>query len=306
MTSRFYLFALAALLAVSTGCGDDTGTSASGPASDYEDMDDLDRFAYLAGFQAAQGLKVDSSSFKFFDFDTFREGFDDGAALDSSRLAYITGYRMGNSFGADTTSGINREAFLSGFRSGLDRDSSGIADDEMMRLSSIAQDSMSMRQLRSIARTDTMAASRLREVNTNRAESARFLAEVENREGVVKTESGLMYSVDEVGDGESPQNPTDVAQIVYTGKLADGTVFDSSNGNAVPLGLSNVVPGFSEGIMGMRVGGKRTLYIPPNLGYGVQGGGPIPPNSALVFEVELRDVMTMEEASQALPGQPRR
>ena len=79
----------------------------------------------------------------------------------------------------------------------------------------------------------------------------------------------------------------------YTGKLADGTVFDSTDkhgGAPISFPLSGVIKGWQQGIPGMKVGGKRTLVIPPELGYGAQGTSGIPPNSTLTFEIELTDV----------------
>lgn len=85
----------------------------------------------------------------------------------------------------------------------------------------------------------------------------------------------------------------DVVVVNYTGKLQDGTVFDSSVG-AQPiqftLGVGDVIPGWDQGLQGMKVGGKRLLIIPPSLAYGAQGRGPIPPNSTLIFEVTLLGV----------------
>ena len=108
-----------------------------------------------------------------------------------------------------------------------------------------------------------------------------------------KTASGLMYVVTEEGKGASPTRGATVS-VHYTGKLLNGQVFDSSvqRGEPIqfPVGAGRVIPGWDEGIMMMKEGGKRTLVIPPNLGYGARGaGGVIPPNAWLVFEVELVD-----------------
>ncbi|HVY72889.1 MAG TPA: FKBP-type peptidyl-prolyl cis-trans isomerase [Candidatus Paceibacterota bacterium] len=86
-----------------------------------------------------------------------------------------------------------------------------------------------------------------------------------------------------------------VVTVNYTGRLEDGTVFDSSSGKSpyqFVLGAGKVIPGWDQGIVGMKVGGKRLLIIPPALAYGVQGFGPIPPNATLIFEVDLVDVQT--------------
>lgn len=103
------------------------------------------------------------------------------------------------------------------------------------------------------------------------------------------TESGLKY-VDHVeGAGESPRMDQQVT-VHYTGKLASNDrKFDSSvdRGEPATFPMSGVIKGFSEGLSTMKVGGKRTIYIPSDLGYGPRGTGPIPPNADLVFELEL-------------------
>jgi peptidylprolyl isomerase len=109
------------------------------------------------------------------------------------------------------------------------------------------------------------------------------------------TESGLRYEDIVVGAGPSPQSGQEVT-VHYTGTLEDGTKFDSSLDRGQPfkfkIGVGQVIKGWDEGVMTMKVGGKRKLVIPPQLGYGRRGGGPIPPNSTLVFEVELLDVQS--------------
>ena len=96
----------------------------------------------------------------------------------------------------------------------------------------------------------------------------------------------------QVGTGaEAKQGST--LSLYYTGKLTDGTVFDSNVGKqplSVTLGAGGVIPGFEQGLLGMKVGGKRTITIPSSLGYGPQANGPIPANSTLIFEIELTDV----------------
>jgi peptidylprolyl isomerase len=110
----------------------------------------------------------------------------------------------------------------------------------------------------------------------------------------VTTPSGLGY-VDMVeGTGKTPTSGKQV-KVHYTGWLENGTKFDSSvdRGEPLvfPLGVGQVIPGWDEGVMSMKVGGKRKLIIPPQLGYGEAGaGGVIPPNATLIFEVELLDV----------------
>ncbi len=105
---------------------------------------------------------------------------------------------------------------------------------------------------------------------------------------------GLKYTDDQVGTGTEAQAGKTVS-VHYTGWLLDGTKFDSSKDRnqpfSFPLGRGQVIKGWDEGVAGMKVGGKRTLVIPPDLGYGARGaGGVIPPNATLKFEVELLDV----------------
>ncbi len=108
----------------------------------------------------------------------------------------------------------------------------------------------------------------------------------------VTTESGLKYEDIVVGTGASPQRGHDVT-VHYTGTLEDGTKFDSSLDRGpftFQIGIGRVIKGWDEGVMSMKVGGKRKLVIPAQLGYGARGaGGVIPPNATLVFEVELLD-----------------
>jgi FKBP-type peptidyl-prolyl cis-trans isomerase FkpA len=110
----------------------------------------------------------------------------------------------------------------------------------------------------------------------------------------VTTPSGLTYTDEAVGNGTEAQAGKTVF-VHYTGWLTDGKKFDSSKDRgqpfSFPLGQGRVIKGWDEGVAGMKVGGKRRLTIPSNLGYGPAGaGGVIPPNATLVFEVELLDV----------------
>lgn len=113
-------------------------------------------------------------------------------------------------------------------------------------------------------------------------------------EQTVTTESGLRYLDMTVGTGRQAELG-DTAAVHYTGWLADGKKFDSSVDRKEPfsfrLGAGQVIKGWDEGVMGMKIGGKRKLTIPPQLGYGSRGaGGVIPANATLTFDVELLDL----------------
>ena len=116
-----------------------------------------------------------------------------------------------------------------------------------------------------------------------------FLASVAKQPGVVETSSGLLYKVIQNGQGESP-SVNSVVTVNYEGRLPDGKVFDSSYQRGVPasFGVSDVISGWTEALQLMSPGSVWELYIPPNLAYGARGvPGIIPPNSVLVFKVDL-------------------
>ena len=118
-----------------------------------------------------------------------------------------------------------------------------------------------------------------------------FLKEISNNKSVYTTKSGLKYRKIKDGNGKKPK-ATDRVKVHYTGKLIDGTTFDSSvdRGQPITFGLGDVIPGWTEGLQLMDEGSKYMLYIPYNLGYGMRDMGNIPAGSTLVFEVELLEI----------------
>lgn len=118
-----------------------------------------------------------------------------------------------------------------------------------------------------------------------------FLAQNKIKDGVVTTDSGLQYKVLKEGEGATP-GEKDKVSVLYTGRLVEGEVFDStSDGKPRSFALNRVVKGWTEGIQLMKKGAKYEFYIPPVLGYGEQGNARIPGNSVLIFEVELMDII---------------
>lgn len=120
-----------------------------------------------------------------------------------------------------------------------------------------------------------------------------FLASNARARGVVTLPSGIQYKVVQSGPagGESPDS-NDLVRVEYEGTLTDGTVFDSSYKAGAPsvFPLDGVVPGWAEALQHMHVGDEWFVYLPPKLGYGENGQGPIPPNSVLVFRLKLLDL----------------
>jgi FKBP-type peptidyl-prolyl cis-trans isomerase FkpA/FKBP-type peptidyl-prolyl cis-trans isomerase FklB len=126
----------------------------------------------------------------------------------------------------------------------------------------------------------------------NKAKGDKFLAENKSKPGVKTTASGLQYQVIKEGSGATPK-ATDTVKVHYRGTLIDGTQFDSSYERNEPaeFPLNGVIKGWTEGLQLMKVGGKNKLFVPSDLAYGPQGRPSIPPNSVLIFEVELLEIV---------------
>lgn len=121
-----------------------------------------------------------------------------------------------------------------------------------------------------------------------------FAAAAVDSAAMLQSRSGLMYRDLVVGSGALVTNGRHVA-VHYIGQLTNGTEFDASRPGQQPpirfqVGVRRVIAGWDEGLLGMRVGGRRQLVIPPHLAYGARGVGPIPPNATLVFVIEVVDV----------------
>ncbi|MFH6926579.1 FKBP-type peptidyl-prolyl cis-trans isomerase [Vibrio vulnificus] len=149
---------------------------------------------------------------------------------------------------------------------------------------------------------DKRVAETMQKKAAEKAEAAKkagdeFRAEFEKQEGVVKTDTGLLYQVITPAEGEKPKD-TDTVQVHYKGTLTDGTQFDSSydRGEPATFPLNRVIPGWTEGVQLMPVGSKFKFVIPPELAYGAQDTPSIPANSTLVFEVELLKIENGDNA----------
>lgn len=199
---------------------------------------------------------------------------------DQQKLSYGMGYNLGSRIKGELD--LNVEAFAEGVRHGTGDGERLMTDEEIVAAMEKFQKTQQAKQE---AEFEALA-------EKNKAESEQYLAGNANKEGVETTESGLQYRVIEAGDGAKPAL-TDMVQVHYRGTLVDGTEFDSSyaRGEPVTFPVNGVIPGWTEALQLMHEGAKWELVIPAELAYGPGGtGGPIGPNQALLFEVELLKV----------------
>ncbi len=141
-------------------------------------------------------------------------------------------------------------------------------------------------------------------VSENLRKGKEFLEQNKEKEGVKVTESGLQYKILKEGSGESPTDNSRV-KVNYKGSFIDGEVFDSSydRGEPTTFEVNKVIPGWSEGIKMMKEGGKWKFFIPSDIAYGERGTRGIDPNSTLIFEVELLEVLPPQPKQQQNPMQ---
>lgn len=202
---------------------------------------------------------------------------------DSAKAAYSLGYRFAENVQRQFPEDLDNEAFVRGVRDQLTAQEALVDDAEAERVLTAM---MEARQAQ--AASDSLE---------NLEEGLAFLEENAERDGVVTLDSGLQYEVLEEGEGDKPA-ATDTVTTHYEGRLIDGEVFDSSyeRGEPATFPLNRVIAGWTEGLQLMSPGAKYRLYVPAELAYGDQAAGSIPPNSTLIFDVELLEVASADSA----------
>lgn len=196
-----------------------------------------------------------------------------------SQASYGIGLQVGQQLQESGLEGLDPQALLAGLRDALEGNAPAVPVDVVHR---------ALREVHE--RADAV---RLERQKALAADGEKFLDANRQKEGVSSTESGLQFRVLTQGDGAIPAN-TDRVRVHYTGKLVDGTVFDSSvaRGEPAEFPVNGVIPGWIEALTLMPVGSKWELVIPQNLAYGERGAGAaIPPYSTLIFDVELLEIL---------------
>lgn len=209
-----------------------------------------------------------------------------------SQVTYIVGYNMAKQAQANGVT-FRQDVMAAAIQDVQDGKDPRIAQEEQQKIM------MSFQEQQQAKRQEEQA----KVAEENLAKSEAFLEEHAKEDGVVTTESGLQYKVLSSGEeGNESPSETDTVKVHYHGTLPDGTVFDSSveRGEPVSFPVNGVIKGWIEGLQLMKVGDKFQLVIPPDLAYGSGGtGGKIGPNQALVFDVELLEIVKEDAESSA-------
>ena len=257
---------------------------------------DVDSLSYAIGMARTQGLDqylaqqgIDSTQIA-----QFLKGFYEGASKTSdNEKAFMAGMQIGHMvstqwvegftrqiFGNDSTQTLSRENMLAGFVAGVSKVKGAMTEEEAQQYMNTQMDAIKAKAI-AVKYAD------------NKAACEKFLAENKEKEGVVTLPSGLQYKIITAGKGEIPADTSRV-KVNYRGTLIDGTEFDSSYKRKEPATFraNQVIKGWTEALTMMPVGSKWELYIPSDLAYGTrETGGDIKPYSALIFEVELLEIV---------------
>jgi FKBP-type peptidyl-prolyl cis-trans isomerase FklB len=285
---KLSIIVVMAITAIMSSC------TAQGQTGNFKS--DIDSLSYAIGFSRVEGLSdyllsqgVDSTLMV-----DFLKGFDEGMDKvdDKKFLARRVGMQVAqmvngwipglneNIFGTDSTMTLDREVMIRGFLDAVAKKSEVM---DLVKAQAYANEKMKELKERVIEKN----------YGENRIACEQFMEENKTKEGVVTTESGLQYKVITMGKGEKPAENSQV-KVNYRGTTIDGTEFDSSYSRNEPatLRVNQVIDGWKEALQLMPVGSKWMLYVPQELAYGSrEAGDVIKPYSALIFEVELLEIL---------------
>lgn len=222
---------------------------------------------------------------------TATASFGQELKTEKDKVSYMVGMDVGNGL-SSIKDEIDMAVVIQAINASIKGDKTALTKEEALK---VRQDFMQKLSAKRQAEEKAKA-------ETNKKAGEEFLAKNKSKAGVKTTASGLQYEVIKQGTGPKPKD-TDTVEVHYTGKLIDGTTFDSSveRGQPTSFPLKGVIPGWTEGLQLMPVGSKFKFYIPSNLAYGENGPGPIGPNATLTFEVELLKILP--PAAEAKPAE---
>lgn len=203
------------------------------------------------------------------------------------KSSYVLGSQVGKSIKQlkDTGIELNLDMFNRAIRDVIADKNLALSDSEMATVMENFQQTMRAKEEEKMKKDQA----------ENAAQASKFMAENAAKEGVFTLPDSLQYQV--ITDGAGPQpKPTDTVRVHYTGTFIDGKEFDSSRKPdrqplEFTLGEQGMIPGFAEAVQMMKVGSKWKVFIPPKLGYGEYGRGQIGPNTLLIFEIELMEIV---------------
>lgn len=277
---------LACAAATFVGCGNST------PNANLKS--EIDTFSYAIGLAQTQGLReylVGRMGMDTAYIEDFIRGLNDGvnAGDDKKKAAYYAGIQIGQQvgnqmlkginhevFGDDSTQTISMKNFMAGFITGATGNKGLMTIEEAGQIAQAKMVSIKAKNME-------------KQYGANKEAGEKFLAANKKKPGVVTLPSGVQYKVIKEGNGPMPKDTSKV-EVLYEGKLLDGTVFDSTakRGNSpVTMRANQVIKGWTEALVHMPVGSKWEVYIPQELAYGEREQGQIKPFSALIFTIEL-------------------
>lgn len=285
MKKCFYLVAV--LFAAITTI---TFTSCGNFKSDAKLTNDIDSISYAQGMLVGSNIAPQLAYDNKMNVDEFIKGFKSGLMSDSTEYSYRIGQNIGSGIAMNMERDVNvigvmmnKDVFLKAFADAINGDSLKFTQtDANIIANTILEKLLAQKRSEEEARFAATP-----EAQENLAKGEAWLASKAQEEGVIKTESGLLYKVINKGNGEFPTRDSKIT-MNYRGTLIDGTEFDKSEGAKGVV--SGFIPGFTEALLLMDEGAKYEVYIPANLGYGALVQGGIPSNSTLIFELELTDI----------------